>query len=215
MKKIISILGDYYHSHDLALTALEKALFNMDAHTSLRDIPVQKLSEALDENPALIILEKINRLNPEEAVAQDWMNPELEKSIVEYVSGGGSFIAWHAGLAGYLKYEKFSGMLCGYFISHPQENRITAYSSVQPLFITDRPYYFEALDEHYFMKCDTANTNVFLVSESEDGKCEAGWAHEYGSGRVLCITPTHREEGFANTEMIRLLTDSIKWSLKL
>ena len=215
MKKIISILGDYYHSHDLALTALENTLANINSQTVLEDIPVEKLSEALDENPALIILEKINRLNPNEAVAQDWMTTELEKRITDYVYGGGSFIAWHAGLAGYLKDGLFSRMLGGYFISHPQENRITGYSSVEPLFLTDKPYCFQAPDEHYFMKCDTAHTNVFLVSESDDGKCEAGWAHEYGSGRVLCITPTHRVEGFTNPEMIRLLADSIKWCLKL
>lgn len=215
MKKITSILGDYYHSHDLALTALENALAGINHPAVLKDITVEELPDALDENPALIILEKINRLNPEEADSKDWMTPELEKRITDYVYGGGSFIAWHAGLAGYPKDGPFSRMLGGYFISHPQENKITMYSSVEPLFITDRPYSFEVPDEHYFMKCDTEYTNVFLISESADGKCEAGWAHGYGSGRVLCITPTHRIEGFTNAEMIRLLADSVKWCLRL
>ncbi len=215
MKKIFSILGDYYHSHDLALEALEKALASIDSRTVPEDIGVGKLSEALDENPALIILGKMNKLNPAEENPVNWMTPELEKRITDYVSGGGGFIAWHSGLSGFPEDGPLVRMLGGVFIRHPKENQVIAYSAVEPIFITDRPYSFEVPDEHYFVKCDTERTNVFLTSESADGKCEAGWAHEYGAGRVLCITPTHRAEGFTNAEMIRLLADSIKWCLKL
>jgi type 1 glutamine amidotransferase len=215
VKKIFSVLGDYYHSHDMASEALGKALASMNSRAVLEDIGADRLPAALEENPALVILDKINRLNPDGANAKDWMTPELEKRIVDYVGSGGSFIAWHAGLAGYPKDGPFIRMLGGSFITHPQENRITRYASAEPLLITDKPYAFEVPDEHYFVECDTARTNVFLVSESADGRCEAGWAHEYGRGRVLCITPTHRLEGFSNPEMLRLLSDSIKWCLKL
>ncbi len=219
VKKILSILGDYYHDHDIALGALKKAINMLNKsgpHTfELVDSDVNGLEEALSGKFDLVILGKENRINPTDEVVNNWMTSDIEKKIVNYVNNGGSWMAWHAGLALYDETGEYTKMLGGYFLSHPVEHEIVRYlpkGNSNGVSLNDS---FETMDEHYFIKYNLGGSLVFLESESPYGKSEAGWTREFGAGRVCCLAPTHREEGLANKVMLETLVDCISWCCRL
>lgn len=211
--RICSILGDFYHDHDLAYKALAEAIKPWRDEIELQDVSVDRLTDVLAGKPDLVVLYKENRLTPDQPGENNWMTPEMEERIAAYTASGGSWLAWHSGLASYTRGGAYYDMLRGYFVSHPAENQIVHYRSTGDAIPGVRSTAFEAMDEHYFVECDTANTHVFLMSESIDGRSAAGWAHEYGKGRVCCLTPTHRAEGFAQPEMTELLRTCVQWCL--
>ncbi|WP_024832891.1 ThuA domain-containing protein [Ruminiclostridium josui] len=218
-KKILSILGDYYHDHDIAFTALKKAVDMLNKsglHTfELIDSDVDGLEEALSQKYDLVILGKENRINPTDEVVNKWMTRDIEKKIVDYVNNGGSWMAWHAGLALYDETGEYTKMMGGYFLSHPNEHRIVKYIPKENSSGISLKESFEAMDEHYFVKYNLDKSLVFLDSESSYGESEAGWAREFGAGRICCLAPTHREEGLTNKVMIETLRDCISWCCKL
>jgi type 1 glutamine amidotransferase len=160
-------------------------------------------------------MDKENRINPEDEAVRLWMTPDIENQITSYVANGGSFFAWHTGLSSYVQKGKFVSMLKGSFRFHPSINKPVKYITKQNDFFDISPVAFEVMDEHYFVECDLQNTNVFMYSESADGASVAGWAHNFGKGRVCCITPTHRLEGLTNPEFLKLLGKTVKWCCKI
>ncbi|MDP4106090.1 MAG: hypothetical protein Q8935_14225 [Bacillota bacterium] len=96
MKKIIAILGDYYHEEGVIQRSLNKALETLTTHVDqikVEYINVEQLAEKLQERPEAVILSKGNKLNPKEINAEYWMNEILEKQICQYVhQGGGWFL---------------------------------------------------------------------------------------------------------------------------
>ena len=58
---ILTLLGDYYHSHDLVLAFIKEVLNDKE----LTDISSDSLSEELEKQPELFILSKENRTTPE------------------------------------------------------------------------------------------------------------------------------------------------------
>lgn len=212
MSKIYSFLGDFYHSHDYVFSAVKKAVDMLDGGVTLVDSNLQDISSILDKNPSAIIFATENRVNPESEDAHEWLTKELDEKITSYVKNGGNFIAIHAALASYPKDSKYVDMLKGYFIDHPQEHYNVRYTTnnKSPL---NGSFDFTALDEHYVLHVDEANTNVFMKLSSDFGEGCAGWFHEYGKGRVIAIAPTHNKEGFEMDEVVRLYCEVIGWSL--
>ncbi len=218
-KKILSILGDYYHDHDIAQEALKKAVDMLNKsgfHTfELVDSGVDGLEEALSQKFDLVILGKENRINPTDEIVNNWMTCDIEKKIVDYVNNGGCWMAWHSGLALYNETGEYTKMMGGYFLSHPVEHKIVKYipkSNSSGIILNES---FEAIDEHYFIKYNLDSSLVFLDSESPYGKSVAGWAREFGDGRICCLAPTHREEGLTNKDMLETLVACISWCCRL
>lgn len=208
MRKIVAIVGDYYHRPEWAKLSLESALapLLLEQRVELLYTEEEELSKALEENPALIVLFKEDRVNPEDEQVTDWMDSDMSKQIAHYVSNGGSWLAWHSGLASYPVNGEYVGMLQGYFESHPEQHKIVRYLSAG----RERQFFaFE--DEHYFVFCNETETEVFLRSESEDGSSIAGWKHTYGSGKVCCLTPAHKLEGLGDPGFVKLLRESLVW----
>ncbi len=218
-KKILSILGDYYHDHDIAVEALKKAVDMLNKsgpHTfELIDSDVDGLEEAISQKFDLVILGKENRINPTDEVVNNWMTNDIEKKIVDYVKNGGSWMSWHSGLVFYDETGEYTQMVGGYFLSHPIEHKIVRYLPKQNSSGIILNESFEAIDEHYFVKYNLDSSLVFLDSESPYGKSEAGWARGFGAGRVCALTPTHREEGLTNKVMLETLSDCIAWCCRL
>lgn len=214
-KKIITVLGDFYHEHNLIFEALSTALRSLGTEFEIRDVSIGEMPKFLQDKPDLVILFKEDRLNPQDAVVKGWMTHKIEQLIVEYVTDGGSWMAWHAGLASYPEGGLYNTMLRGYFKYHPSENKMVRYYPADSSAILRKDAVFDAIDEHYFVECDSANTDVFLFSESVDGKSAAGWTHEYGKGRVCCLTPAHRAEGLMNPVMGEILLKVVQWGCRI
>mgnify|MGYP001481523383 CR=1 FL=1 len=215
MKRIVALLGDYYHDEAPARSALEAAFRAADlaAGAKLAFIGTDALPQALKEGAEAVVLFKENRLDPQAPAPGMWMDEALSDRIAAYVREGGAWLAWHSGLASYPAASRYVRMLRGYFLHHPPEHRVVRYEWDGPLRGENEDRGFSFLDEHYFVQCDEKATEVFLRSRSDDGESVAGWRHGYGRGKVVCLTPAHHREGLLHPAFVRALGQSLSWCL--
>jgi len=206
-QRIVAVLGDYYHRADWAEGALRRALAPLP-DVELRLADESALAEALEERPELVVLFKEDRVDPEAPAPRRWMDEALQRRIAAYVEDGGSWLAWHSGLASYDPEGAYVGMLRGCFLSHPAAHQWVRYVGATP-----EETSYELYDEHYFVACDESRTDVFLRSSSVDGASIAGWAHAFGRGRVCCYTPAHTEAALAGEDVAAALRRRIAWCL--
>lgn len=208
-KRVIAILGDYYHQKELAkqsLTLAEEQVNDVVVeHTS-----VDKLIESLQTQPDAVILYAENRINPQDDEVKTWMDADAANEIRRYVNEGGKWIGWHSGLASFENIEEYTSLLRGYFKYHPEKHQMVTYFSEEDTAFFTKEDTFEILDEHYFVDCDVQNTTVFLKSKSIDGDSIAGWHHDFGKGHVICITPAHNKEGLLHPNMTKILINTLK-----
>ena len=207
MKKVLAILGDFYHPYEWVKASLTKAVSLMDEEVDLIEVKVDELMDQLATQPDAVILFKEDRVNPQDEQIYTWMTEEVEAAIAQYVADGGGWLAWHSGLASYSTEGKYTQMLKGSFEYHPVLHQLVQYKSTKGAFVED--VNFEIRDEHYFVRCNTEETSVFLTSESVDGKSIAGWSHRFGEGCVCCLTPAHNQEELLHPEFLRVLEKSI------
>ncbi|MDQ0229010.1 ThuA domain-containing protein [Metabacillus malikii] len=212
MKRIIAVLGDYYHPKERIVDSLHHAVKFISEleDIDLVEIQLEQLCSELGKKPDAVILFKENRINPTDEKVDTWMTEEIGTAITEYVNQGGGWLGWHSGLASYPPDSNYIKLLKGHFEYHPELHQQVKYTSVDG---NDSfgAVAFDILDEHYFVNVNEAETNIFLTSQSEDGHSVAGWSHSFGNGRVSCLTPAHNKEGLENGEFIKLLAKTIKW----
>ncbi|MFC0211024.1 ThuA domain-containing protein [Paenibacillus chartarius] len=224
MKRIVAVVGDYYHDAALIKESLEAAQREQDVRWQVEYATVEQLTGKLSENPEAVLLFKEDRIQPQDAPDRLWMSADLAARIVSYVESGGGWLAWHSGLASYAVEGAYVQMLRGYFKYHPSEHQTVTYVGGYPGDTAaggaecreraedgNRRVQFAIVDEHYFVHCDTERTNVFLRSRSVDGESIAGWSHSFGKGRVCCLTPAHLRDGLLHPEQLGLLRQCISW----
>jgi type 1 glutamine amidotransferase len=204
LKKIVAVLGDYWHQKNVIQESLEAAVKNLPIEVVY--ISYHDLEKALKDHPAAVILYKENRLNPLDEIVETWMEPALMDQIVAYVRQGGGWFAWHTGMASYPADSSYIKMLKGSFTYHPDMQEVTYKYS-------DGSIACSFTDEHYFVSCQTEETDVFLLSESIDGHSIAGWQHCFGRGRVCCFTPAHTKEGLSDTHFTSLLRRKLAYCI--
>lgn len=218
--QIVAVLGDYYHREDRLSEALQSAVREVNRTLAkeanayeLSIVPYTKLTDALSERPKLVVLSKEERLYPEEEHTGNWLHPDLQESAVQYVTSGGAWLAWHSGLA-YRTDGPYRRMLRGWFLHHPKPSDVKyePTSSSEPILTVQDS--FSIHDEHYFVHCEEAKTNVFLRSTSADGQSIAGWTHDIGKGRICCLAPAHMKTGLQDASFLRVLASCIRWSLR-
>lgn len=212
MKRIVALLGDYYHPNEAIKASLQQALSLLNEREQVEwvEIQVDQLKSELKKQPDAVILFKEDRVNPNDEKVETWMTEELAEVITKYVDQGGGWLAWHSGLASYPIEGTYVEMLKGYFEYHPVAHPLVKYTSVEGSRVFGSVS-FEIQDEHYFVKVKKEETNIFLQSDSEEGHSIAGWYHQYGKGRVCCLTPAHNEEGLLDEQFIKLFASTIEW----
>ena len=210
---ITAIVGDFFHDESTIRASLEQALEQqgLQGSVSIHYTTYDRLSECLDDAPDAVILFKEDRLNPGSPEVHRWMTPETAGRIADYVRQGGSWLGWHSGLASFEKAAEYIAMLRGHFIMHPREHSEVTYTVQKNELGIHEGRTFAFMDEHYFVECDEANTNVFLRSSSKDGEAIAGWHHSFGEGKVCCLTPAHTIEGLNSPDTAAILGRVLQW----
>lgn len=208
--KAIALIGDIYHGADYIQAGLDliAAEANVDFEYIL-DPSCIKWDRLSDYK--VFVLAKLGAIDTEKP--DIWMNKEYERKIVEYVKNGGSIFVLHSGLPNYQIAEDYRSMVKGHFLHHPEMHQhmivkpVSEYSG-----LTNGLDEFEIVDEQYFVECDVEDTNVFLEEESEQyGRCVAGWAHEFGEGRVCCVSPGHTLEVLSQPGMKKVMINALRW----
>ena len=74
---------------------------------------------------------------------------------------------------------------------------------------------FEIIDEQHFLWFDFERVNLLLKSIGRDGReSPAGWAYEYGKGRVAYLANGHTLEILQHPMVQLLLHNAVRWLLR-
>jgi len=211
-KNIVSILGDGGHDHNILLDGLNAIISGKMKGYGLIDIQTTELHAALDNNPEMIIISKMNTFTAPDGTQGNWLVGELEDKVISYVEAGGSLVLWHSGLYGHPVDGKFTQMIGGRFRHRPAGFLNVKYTTVPNTPVTsDVAQEIDLLDEHFLMECNMEKANVFLNSLSSEDETPAGWYREYKKGKICCLAAPHASKDFESSELGKILCNCLKW----
>ena len=150
-----------------------------------------------------------------------WMSAAQGRAVRDFVDAGGAALFYHN--ATYIGRENsdFRDVLGGATRGHPpirrHEIRVTGVDHPITRGVAD----FVVTDEQHFLDYDGEPSHVLLQSVNEDGlahedcgtSCEAGWARDYGRGRMCYLAPGHTIPALWNPEYVKVQQNAVRWLL--
>ncbi|MFW6022165.1 MAG: ThuA domain-containing protein [Halanaerobiaceae bacterium] len=212
MKKVLALVGDYYHPADYlteGLNSILSANYSIHVEKDYQDIPW----DIINEYDLFILAASGNLMSDPKESNDMWMEDYHESQIHNFVIQGGGLLVLHSGLAGYSIDSPFRELVKGHFIQHPPNHLEIVIKPVEEHEVNNDIEDFVIKDEQYFVEVDV-DTIVFLKGMSKIfGPSTAGWAHNYEEGRVCCLTPGHTLEVLTNEMMTTLIKNAVNWCL--
>ena len=167
------------------------------------------------------------------------LTPEQQKMIKDFVQNGGGALFLHnsTDMAKPKGTEIIRDVIGGYWLRHtdirPYKTKIT--NKKHP--ITKGVKDFVTTGEHHYNQYDKDPGNVFMINESIDAWSynnlegdkhfdtqlgergfgpagAAGWAYDYGKGRVCFMAPGDKFEELIHPEYVKLQQNAVRWCLK-
>jgi len=151
-----------------------------------------------------------------------WLTPEQGRAVKDFVTNGGAAFFYHNNSHVSLASEDYRDVEGAIYTGHPP---------IRPFWvrIVDRDHPitrgvndFLVTDEQHYVTYDKGSEHVLMRSENADGlsygdqgpSCEAGWAYDYGRGRVVFMAPGHMISALWNPEYVKLQKNAVKWLLR-
>ena len=141
-----------------------------------------------------------------------WIRPEQGKAVKDFVSNGGSALFYHNVTYISPHNDDFRDVLGAVTQGHPpiRRFRVKVVNNNHP--ITRGVRDFVVTDEQHFMTYQKDPKYLLLQSVNEDGltyrdlgtTSAAGWAYDYGKGRVCYLAPGHMLTDLWNPEYEKL-----------
>jgi len=161
-------------------------------------------------------------LQPTSGKSQFWIKPEQGKAVRQFVENGGSALFLHNVTHVGLTDPDFRHVLGAAYQGHPpiRPFKVKVKNPNHP--ITKGVGDFIVTDEQHYMEYDKDPKDILLESVNEDGlayrdlgaTAPAGWAYDYGKGRVCYFSPGHLLTAHWNPEYIKLKHNAVRWLLK-
>ena len=207
MKKVLALVGDYYHPSDYLKQALKMIIknnYHLDIYSSHQEVNWEGLMEY-----DVLILATWGKINDPEDDAY-WLDEYHEKKIDQFLAEGGKLFLVHSGTASYPRDGLFREIAGGHFIEHPEEHPEITIKAAADNFLTQGITDFKITDEQYFMNVDP-EVEIFLKAESDQfGESTAGWSKDYKNGKVIVLTPGHTLEVFEEKMMQKLINNILE-----
>ena len=151
-----------------------------------------------------------------------WMTPEQGKAVKEFVQNGGAALFYHNVTYISPQNEEFRDVLGAVTLQHPplRPFKVKIVNKEHP--ITRGVNDFVVTDEQHFVKYEKDPKYVLMQSVNEDGltwkdsgtSSVAGWAYDYGKGRVCYLAPGHVITALWNPEYEKIQKNAVKWLLR-
>jgi hypothetical protein len=159
--------------------------------------------------------------------AERWITDEQGKAIKAFVEGGGALYGLHNSSCISLSSQDYRDVLGGAFIVHPalRPFKVSVMNKEHP--ITRDVQDFMVNDEQHFIAYDKDPKHILLQSENTDGltgsadgkdlgtKSVAGWAYDYGQGRVAFTAVGHTLHALWEPEYLKLQKNAVRWLLRM
>ncbi|MGD0499596.1 MAG: ThuA domain-containing protein [Bryobacteraceae bacterium] len=159
---------------------------------------------------------------PIEVKAVYWMTPEQGKAVKDFVQGGRAALFFHNCTYISPHNQDFRDALGAVTLEHPplRPFKVKIVNHDHP--ITRGVNDFVVTDEQHFVKYEKDPKYVLMQSVNEDGltwrdlgtSSIAGWAYDYGKGRVCYLAPGHTIAALWNPEYVKIQKNAAKWLLR-
>ena len=238
----LALTGDRYHNIDYVRTALGKTLVK-DLGISIDFTDELSLLTTANLKPyKLLIMLRDGMIWPSGyeggggrgAVVSDppltkfdqtpvyWMTVEQGKAVKEFVQNGGAALFYHNVTYISPQNQEFRDVLGAVTREHPplRPFKVKIVNKEHP--ITRGVNDFVVTDEQHFVKYEKDPKYILMESVNEDGlnwrdagsSSVAGWAYDYGKGRVCYLAPGHVITALWNPEYEKIQKNAVKWLLR-
>lgn len=151
-----------------------------------------------------------------------WIRPEQGRAVKEFVQNGGSALFYHNVSHVSLGDKDFRDVEGAGYNGHPAVRSFWLRITNREHPITKGVNDFLVTDEQHYVIYDKDPKSVFMRSENSEGldfdgkgpSCEAGWAYEYGKGRVCFLAPGHMISALWNPEYVKLQKNAVRWLMR-
>jgi hypothetical protein len=154
--------------------------------------------------------------------SEPWMTEEMGRAVKAFVQGGGAALLMHNVTQVGVTNADFRDVLGAAYQGHPpiRPYRVRILNPNHP--ITEGVRDFVVTDEQHYMEYDKDRSYIFMESENVEGLdfrglgpvAPAGWAFDYGSGRVCYMSPGHLITALWNPEYEKLQRNAARWLLR-
>ncbi len=151
-----------------------------------------------------------------------WMTAEQGRAVKQFVQNGGGALLLHNVTHIGLVNREFRDVLGAAYAGHPPVRtfKVKVRNSNHP--ITRGVNDFVVTDEQHYMEFDRDRKTLLLESVNEQGltwrdmgtTAPAGWALDYGKGRICYFSPGHLLTVLWNPEYVKLQQNAVKWLLR-
>jgi hypothetical protein len=151
-----------------------------------------------------------------------WITPSQGKAVKEFVVNGGSALFYHNVTYISPHNEDFRDVLGAVTQGHPpiRPFKVKVVNKNHP--ITRGVNDFVVTDEQHFMSYQKDPKYLLLQSVNEDNltykdlgaSAAAGWAYDYGKGRVCYLAPGHLITALWNPEYEKIQKNAVRWLLR-
>jgi hypothetical protein len=167
-----------------------------------------------------------NRDWPQEQ-PERWITEQQGAAIKDFVKAGGALYALHNSSHISLSSHAYREVMGGAYITHPalRPFKVSVVNKDHP--ITRDVQDFMVNDEQHFVTYDKDPKYILLQSENTDGltgsdagkdlgtKSVAGWAYDFGKGRVAFTAVGHTLHALWEPEYFKLQKNAIRWLLRM
>ena len=151
-----------------------------------------------------------------------WMQPDQGKAVRAFVEKGGSALFLHNVTHVGLTDPDFRHVLGAAYAGHPpiRTFKVKITNSNHP--IAKGVKDFIVTDEQHYMTYDKDRKFIFAESVNEQGldynkqgaTAPAGWAYDYGKGRIAYLSPGHLLTVLWNPEYVKLQQNAVRWLMR-
>ena len=241
--RVLALIGDRYHNSDYIRVALDRVFGELGLPVAYT-ISYGEISGSLLRRYELFVCfrdgmiwpggylepsgynysrQLENRGDWPKEEPQGWITEEQGKAIKDYVLAGGGFYAFHNSSHISLYSPDYRDVMGGAYVGHPplRPFKVRVANPDHP--ITRGVQDFMVNDEQHYVTYDKAPENVILKSENVDGLAYedhgtssiAGWACDYGKGRVVFTAVGHTIHAMWNPEYLKIQSNAMRWLLRM
>jgi type 1 glutamine amidotransferase len=241
--RALALVGDRYHNPDYIRVSLDKVFKELNILIDYT-VEYDKISADLLKNYQLLLIFRDGQIFPDGYLGPDawsvysanletpksfpnpvsvpWMTPEQGLAIKNFVNAGNGFYAFHNCSHISLSNRDYRDVMGGAYISHPPLRPFQVRPTENKHPITDGITPFMVTDEQHYVIYDKDPKYQILESENIDGfkfqdlgtKSIAGWAYDYGKGRVVFTAVGHTIHAMWNPQYLEIQKRSVRWLLK-
>ena len=242
-RRVLALIGDRYHNSDYIHVALLKMFEGLGVTVDYTTAYDQLSRKLLSGYQMFLCLRDgmiwpngylgpdaythyeaglENKQDFPDAKSQFWITEDQAGALKDFVNAGNGFYSLHNNSHVSLTNKTYRDVQGGAYIGHPplRPFKVRVTNASHP--ITQGIKDFMVNDEQHYVAYDKDHKYLLLENENVDGltydklgtKSPAGWAYDYGKGRVVFTSVGHTIHALWQPEHLKLQKQAVKWLLR-